>query len=816
MPLTELLTGSPAEVLERMLALRRERRAELVPELVAVLEHSVAFVQVATNTYGARDARTVGLATTALLTALPPRDPRWRTVWPDDADVLRRALLDRPVAERAALVPWLLRSRIGWELARELARAGEIELVRGPEYYAGWFGWARRDLGTPLAGRLREEPGALTELWELLPLEGDGDAGFAAFDKYVAEPNQWRTALVELVHTGEVDRARLLALTLEVLAGDFPAFRAQWYAALHEALVPTTRERAAAQHRYARLCGSAIPRTVSFAVKALLAVEKAGLLDEEVVLGHLPAAAAGQTAGTAKLAVRLAANAVKRRPELAGSANEVFHAARGHQAGDVRELAAARLELPPQAPAEVGSAEYPEPVPPPWPERRMLVTPLEIPDSPAALAEACSMLLADIYQADLLLAVLDGAHRLAGQDLAPALKPLVKRAVRAGGEYEEAARKLVGTLVLGLAGREVEPPEPGRGWLRPLRHRVAALLAGTANPVGAPTHQGGWLDPVVFVRRLIDLPDACQDDVVDGLLRLAPDTRAEAGALAAALTGPHATAVRFALGAAEAPDPGWVGLAAARARHPEAADPAAVLRGESVPAMVWTARLGKTSWGADALDFERTPAAPEPDVPWLGLLGLGDYTGEWLGFSTPHEAVGAPYDRTLIEATVAADLFGNDEEAGYPTDRVCLPPYLDRPHTPGFSGTLLLAAALNTKRSTAAQWGVDVVLSLLETRLLGPRALGAGLAVLGNALTPTRLVKRLDVVASEHPVAVLSVVDTLLPALDRSMKGVFALLELAADLAERGAGTVSPDTRDWLSAFSGSSKSAKAASRLAR
>jgi hypothetical protein len=480
----------------------------------------------------------------------------------------------------------------------------------------------------------------------------------------------------------------------------------------------------------------------------------------------------------------------------------------------------------------VVSVEYPEPVQRPWSERRMLVAPLEIPGSPAALAEACSVLLADIYQAELLMAVLDGARRLAGPDLAPAFAPLVKRAVTIGNQPDEqAARKLVSTLVLGLAGHPVTPPDPGQGWLRPLRHRVAALLAGTANPVGTPTHQGGWLDPVVFVRRLLDTPDAAPDDVVDGLLRLAPDTRAEAGELAAGLTGPHATAVRFALGGAVAPAPGWVGFAAARARHPDAADPAEVLRTDSVPAVVWTACPGKTSWGAIALDFERTPAAKVPDVPWLGLLDLPEYTGEWLrfslleygrytgprlGFSTPHEAVGTPYDRTLIEATVAADLFGDIGEVGYPTERVGLLPYLDRPDIPGSIGTLMLAAALNTQRTAAAQLGVDVALFLLESRLLGPRALGAGLAVLGNALTATRLAKRLNVMAGEHPVAVLSIVDTLLPALDRSMRGVFALLELAADLAERGAGTVSPGTREWMSGFSGSSKAAKAASRLAR
>lgn len=812
----ELLTGSPADVLDRMLALPRERRTEYLPELLAAREHALEFIEVEKNTYGARDGQTARLTSVALLTALPPGHAAWRRLWIDDRDLLRRAVLDRPAAERAALVPWLLGLWIGWDLLRELAPTGEIEFVRGPEYYLGWYGWARRHMDTPLAERMRAEPESLTEVWELLLLEGEGDTSFAAFDKYVVEHSQWQTALVELCRTGELDRDRLLGLTLDVLAGDFAAFRAQWYAALHEALAPTAPERAAAQHRYARLCGSATPRTVSFAVKALIAVDKAGLLDDELVLAHLPAAAAGKTAGTAKLAVRLATNAVRRRPGLTASANEVFQAALGHQASDVRELAAARLALPPEAPARVATAEYPEPVQPPWPERRMLVRPLDIPDSPAALAEALSVLMTDIYQADLLLAVLDGAHRLAGQDLAGALKPLVKRAAKISTEYRQAAEKLVATLVLGLAGREVESPEPGRGWLRPLRHRVAALLAGTSNPVGAPTHQGGWLDPVVFVQRLLDHPEAAEDDVVDGLLRLAPDTRPEAAALAAALTGPHARAVRFALGADELPDAGWVGLAAARARCPEAADPAAILRGEPAKDIVWRPWLGNTSWGADAVCFDRTPLPQEPDVPWLGALDYERTGGTWLGFTAPHRAVGSPYDRALFEAEAADDIFGNDVEVGYPTELVTLPPYLDRPEIPGPNGPVLLAATLNTRRASAAQLGVDVVLSLLDARLLGPRALGAGLAVLGNSLTPTRLVKRLDVVAGEHPAAVLSTVDALLPALDPSLKGVFALLELAADLAERGAGTVSPETREWLAGFSGSSKAAKAASRLAR
>ncbi|WHT15829.1 DUF6493 family protein [Crossiella sp. CA-258035] len=814
MLVTELLAGTPGDVLTRVLGLPGEQQRGFVPELGAVLRDGLELVLLDNgHTYGARDPRLAERAAVALLATVPPRDPLLGELRPPEPELTKRILLARPPRERAALAGWLVEWQSGWDAVRVLAREGELEPVRTPEYFAGWFRWSRRDLNTPLAERLRAEPGALDEVWELLPVEGIGDASFAAFDKYVPVDCQWSTALAELSRTGELDRARLLETSLEVLARDFAVFRARWYASLHEALTPSPVERAGWQHGYARLCGSGVPSTVGFAVKALAAVQKAGLLDAEVALRHLPAAAAGRGAGTAKLAVRLAAKAGQ---AAAGLAGEVFAAAATHESAEVRELAAAHLGTRVETPARVEPVAYPEPVLPPFAERRLLVVPLEVPDSPAAVAEAFSALLADHYQGDLLLAALDGAHRVAGDELRDALKPLVKRAVKADTAHAELMPKLLSVLVRGLAGREVEPPELVNGWSRPLRHRMRALLAGNARPVSAATHLGGWLDPVVFVRRLARRPEAALDDVVDGLLRLAPDTRAEALELAAQLTGPYAVAVRFALGGPETPARDWLGLAAAKARHPEAADPVAVLRGEPGEPFGWSARLVTDSFDLIRLKFTRTPAETEPDTPWLGTLNTPPVDHGWEGFTSPHEVVGAPYDRAVLEAEVARDLFENDVEVGYPSEVYGLSPFLDRPAVPSYPGLLMIAAALNTQRASGAQLGVDAALSLLDARQLGPRALGQALGVFGGELTLTRLTKRLSVLAGEHPAAVLSTVDALLPLLDRSARGLSALLELAVDLAERGAGTVSPATGDWLAGLTGSSKAAKAALRLLR
>lgn len=127
-----------------------------------------------------------------------------------------------------------------------------------------------------------------------------------------------------------------------------------------------------------------------------------------------------------------------------------------------------------------------------------------------------------------------------------------------------------------------EPPKSDMPWRDQgprLRHFVHARLfevaerirAGRAEPVVAmPTHAGGWIDGRVLVERLRRNPEPGLYDLVQALLRLAPDGRVEALRAAEPLSTRAGAALRWALGAPKRP----VGLgmallvAASRARDP--------------------------------------------------------------------------------------------------------------------------------------------------------------------------------------------------------------------------------------------------------
>lgn len=101
-----------------------------------------------------------------------------------------------------------------------------------------------------------------------------------------------------------------------------------------------------------------------------------------------------------------------------------------------------------------------------------------------------------------------------------------------------------------------------------LRKRQAAPL------LACPTHRPGWIDPREMAVRLEAHQqqglEPSKHDFIQGILRLAPDTRAETLASVCGLEGKYAAAFRFALGGAleDASLPPAVLLAAGRARTP--------------------------------------------------------------------------------------------------------------------------------------------------------------------------------------------------------------------------------------------------------
>jgi hypothetical protein len=99
-------------------------------------------------------------------------------------------------------------------------------------------------------------------------------------------------------------------------------------------------ETAASQAELRRLLNAAVPATVGFALKQLVMVQKAGLLDVEEALAALPPATLVKAKGTALAALGLARSVSAHSP---GSAAKVAQAALGHPHADVQRAAIALL-----------------------------------------------------------------------------------------------------------------------------------------------------------------------------------------------------------------------------------------------------------------------------------------------------------------------------------------------------------------------------------------------------------------------------------------------------------------------------------------
>src|SRR5581483_3581534 len=146
---------------------------------------------------------------------------------------------------------------------------------------------------------------------------------------------------------------------------------------------------------------------------------------------------------------------------------------------------------------------------------------------------------------------------------------------------------------------------------------AARAREGEARPLlAAPTHRGGWIDPVVRVERARACPDADRLDQVQALLRLAPENRAAALRKAGKLPGELGAALRHALGTKESavgPTAAlWV--AAARARDPYGDDAAVEERhpglGPDAGSAARVALRARMERKHAAYRVERQPALP--------------------------------------------------------------------------------------------------------------------------------------------------------------------------------------------------------------
>jgi hypothetical protein len=186
--------------------------------------------------------------------------------------------------------------------------------------------------------QLRDEE--IWDVFEFEPMPG-GQATPVSYSN-IPDEYRWEVILAKLAGEGRMSRARLLDASLGGLEREFPEMRARWYALTHEAPAPTIDERAARVDRYLGLAGSRNPSTVTFALKALALLERAGRVEPRQLLSAVRPALQARAKGTARAALDLVARAVLRDSGLAGDAAAVAVEALSHESPDVQ---AAVLDL---------------------------------------------------------------------------------------------------------------------------------------------------------------------------------------------------------------------------------------------------------------------------------------------------------------------------------------------------------------------------------------------------------------------------------------------------------------------------------------
>jgi hypothetical protein len=358
-----------------------------------------------------------------------------------------------------------------------------------------------------------------------------------------------------------------------------------------------------------------------------------------------------------------------------------------------------------------------------------------------------------------------------------------KRPVR--DDYAEILRGLQPVVGVwgGVPGRPAESdpferiPEVGTGRGGLFRKRLevigARLVRRVAVPLlSTPTHEGGWIDPRVFVERasmwqsLDRIP--CNLDRALGLLRLAPDQRPAALAAARSLQGEFGDVVRYALGgeveSIGPTDTLWVAAARARApladderveeRHPHKGPDAGRVKHYRLREI--RMRSGRGLWDARRPPLlERLPAVLAPNTENFPSVALhydvqyGFETGlnRWL--ETVWPLARESYFAQGVERVVGCD--------GGPTEARALRPFLEAlfdPDTPltGFGG-LLLTGALSAKQAELSLLATDALIAAIDDGRVDRVLLGQALATLlpTGLLKLNRLAKTLGAAAKVSP-----------------------------------------------------------------
>ena len=759
------------------------------------------------------------------------------------ADVLRAR--GRPFVE--TLVRALEREDVQlWRLVRAGVRAGIIERpteegwIRG--MISGVGGWERRGLDSVYHGLLADPELLADEVWRIFEVDLGSELRWAVTYEHVDDDerrhlergdNLWTYALTRLVAEGHLERARLIDASLDALMRDFRGTTIGWYVHFHDELEPTSEEREARLERYLMLLASPTPIVVKLGLTALKAVEDVVPADDLARAAAAPLTHRQKNLAVATLSLleHAAARDKKARPALLEAAAQAL----AHERADVQEralklieqyqdevesTAAARAVVLGLADAvaptlrervsaltgfavelERESAPRAAPLRTSEPRRERLTLadalatrpPLEPVTSVDELIELGAALLEAQGSGDDAERFLDGVSRLCGERPPQRLTAgLVKQAQEATAAYYGLGGwNLVGTVVKAWAAGKRPPKRSYRGSaIAFLLDRVneVALRAARQQPrplLAFPTHSGGWLDPDVLAER----------EQGFGRFRNRPDPadRAQAQLRATTLSPPRLVP------------------AIERRKRWEfsEAEPRLAVRAEGD-----MSELGPLQDAALALergsDDRYWWAAPPA---WGGFDRLGV---EWCLSVVPS------LPELAFAGAAGSCLTMIDGASGYNHPEVVFQYALDAAVPLEPIAWLAVAAALLAKKEDVRRPALDLIIESVEDGRFDARGLGrAGVWLLDEELGKLpRLVPTLrdaSRVSPAHAEAVVATIDALLAAVDKTPRGLHALLELAVELAAlSGARIESPAARATLERVGGEvSKTAKVG-KLAR
>lgn len=722
---------------------------------------------------------------------LPVSDIRklgWRTNWIPDGlvHVLRRRSQDRLIP----IVEHLLDDvggRPAWRAVRPLVQEGIVPRPDRPSYTITMLSGVAYDDVDALRA---DDPGLLdVEVWRLFEVEGGGENSLANYEKFHGD--RWGAIFRDLAARDPEMRQRLLDASLAALGRDFSTYRAGWFSRFHETLAPTDDERARRADAYLGLLRSRVGSTVSLAVTALARIQQSGRLPPSDVLERIAPVLVESPVGTAKAGLGIVGRAGTGSTDLARQAAIVATDALANASPDIQRAAIVligRLVGKPDEAvaravadrlADIAASQRSaavaliallggEPVAgsPTTPtihpavavqQNRSPIDPdraIEPVTSIEALVDLAVSVLETGEPADDVERVLDAVGTLGAdkpEQFARLTAPIAKRARTILARRESYpltgfdSRADIAAVLLAWATGELAKPDsahpsvdPGAGAFLSARAReVAVAVAGGRSfvAVAAPTHLGGWIDPVLLVQRLAARQPASRLDLVAALLRLAPDGRDGARGSAAGLAGEVGAVVRYALGGDEqigSAAAWWVAAARVRApgqddmavenRHPRLgpdAGRAARIRLRLIETVGWSTEL------VPALVIEPPPPTrTSVDLPTV--LMLHDPSSfSWTGSSGPAMfrwiATVQPGYREVWSA-IGSLLMGRNVDwwSAEWANRAFLEPFLD-PVTPiGPHARALLSIALGAKEAGERGLATDVVrLALGDGRLTG-------------------------------------------------------------------------------------------------